>query len=369
MGMPKVLVCGGGFAGVEAAYKLARTGKVEVTLVDPKDYFELNFITPRAIVDRDVAQNYVVYKFEDMDNIGRFVQAKVVELTDDSATLSNGETISFDYAIIASGSTYADPIFKGIVPSAEERLKELEAKYTAIREAKTLVIAGGHYVGCETAAEFSELPTKPKVTIVQSHCALMDASPAKTQQYVKDFMEKRGVEVLLDHRMDIDENGVYSHNGKALDPQPDLVFWATGFKTNNDYVRKGLGDDVMNKANAVMVDEFLRVKGHPKIFALGDANDVAEYKLAYLAYQHGDLTCRNILRLIADPNGALTAWKPFGGFPMFYLTLGKKKGVLVAKETKHIGWVPTSILGMIAKSKMTGKALGIKVGVPPSVST
>mmetsp|Transcript_10828 Transcript_10828/g.23070 ORF Transcript_10828/g.23070 Transcript_10828/m.23070 type:complete len:383 (+) Transcript_10828:98-1246(+) len=354
-----VLVCGGGYAGVEAAHKLARTGKVDVTLCDPKDYFELNFITPRALVDRDVAEKHLCYKFEEMRNIGTFVQAKVVELTDQNATLSNGNTIAFDYAIISSGSSYADTSFKGTVPSAEERVKEVVSKYKEIQNAKSVVVAGGHYVGCEMAAELSEVASKPKVTIVQSHCALMDASPAKTQAYVKNFMEKRDVKVLLDHRMDVDDAGVHSHNGKALDPQPDVVFWATGFKTNNDYVRKGLGDEVMNDKNAVMVDEFLRVKGHPKIFALGDANDVEEYKLAYLAYQHGDLTCRNILKLAVNPDASLTAWKPYGGFPMFYLTLGKKKGVMVCNQKTHIGWVPTAVIGMMSKAKMTQKELDV----------
>jgi len=330
----------------------------DITLVDPKDYFELNFISPRAIVDPPTAKNMLVQKYSSIKTIGKFIQARIDELTDTHALLSNGEKVEFDYAVIATGSRYADSAFKGTVTSAEERLKEMAELHDKVMNSKSIVIAGGHYVGVEMAAEIADLPSPPPTTIVQSHCALMDASPPKTQLYVKNFMEKKNIKVLLDHRLDL-EDGVYKQNGAPLEPQPDLVFWAIGFKVNSDFVGKGLGEDVLEKNGAVKVDLTLRVNGHPKIFCVGDASNLDEYKLAYLSMQHGFLVAKNLKALKKNPEAKLTEWKLYGGLPMFYLTLGKKKGIMVVNKKTHTTLVPTAVMGMIAKGKMTEGKLGL----------
>lgn len=58
----------------------------------------------------------------------------------------------------------------------------------------------------------------------------------------------------------------------------------------------------------------LQVLGHSNIFAVGDATDVKETKLGYLASAQGQLVAKNIQALAAGK--PLTAWKPNGGFPV-----------------------------------------------------
>jgi hypothetical protein len=65
---------------------------------------------------------------QDMQNIGTFIRATVVELGATSAKLSDGQEVKFEYAAICTGSSYSNSINKGTVQGAEERLKQLKVR-------------------------------------------------------------------------------------------------------------------------------------------------------------------------------------------------------------------------------------------------
>ena len=63
------------------------------------------------------------------------------------------------------------------------------------------------------------------------------------------------------------------------------------------------------------VDEFLQVEGHDNVLAIGDANNVKETKLGYLATIQAQIAARNLLDHIRRGSEAqLTPYSPFGGF-------------------------------------------------------
>ena len=95
---------------------------------------------------------YSVFPLLREDNV-EYVIAKAVSLTDSSVTLSNGETVSFDGAVVATGCKF--PVFQvsGEVESLDERKQELNGFHDKIQKANTIVIAGGGAVGSELAAD------------------------------------------------------------------------------------------------------------------------------------------------------------------------------------------------------------------------
>lgn len=66
---------------------------------------------------------------------------------------------------------------------------------------------------------------------------------------------------------------------------------------------------------AVQVRPTLQVEGSPKVFAVGDCNDVAETKLGYLAAQQAKVAAANITALATSTASKLKIYKPAGGGP------------------------------------------------------
>ena len=62
--------------------------------------------------------------------------------------------------------------------------------------------------------------------------------------------------------------------------------------------------DAVNEVGALCVDEYLRVKGHDDIYAIGDVNDVAEEKMAYTAKLQGNAVLTSLKGKLKKYNAA-----------------------------------------------------------------
>jgi apoptosis-inducing factor 2 len=73
-----------------------------------------------------------------------------VELPDGTS-----ETMSFDYLVLCTGFSYASPIKSLNSVSIKDRTKELDEIYEKVKNAKSVLVAGGGIVGCEVAGELA----------------------------------------------------------------------------------------------------------------------------------------------------------------------------------------------------------------------
>eukprot|EP00243_Klebsormidium_subtile_P013150 TRINITY_DN846_c0_g1_i3.p1 TRINITY_DN846_c0_g1~~TRINITY_DN846_c0_g1_i3.p1 ORF type:complete len:122 (+),score=11.38 TRINITY_DN846_c0_g1_i3:379-744(+) len=90
-----------------------------------------------------------------------------------------------------------------------------------------------------------------------------------------------------------------------------------GGKPNTDFLKGGLVP--LNAKGFIEVTECLQVKGYHNIYALGDATDIKETKLGYLAAAHARLTAMNLRRRFRYGDAAeQQVWIPFGGFEVGY---------------------------------------------------
>ena len=193
----RVVVIGGGYAGVLAANRLGKNPDVAVTLLNARPRFVERIRLHQLVVGSDDAT-------ESYDD----VLASGAELVVDSATridagarrveLAGGSVLDYDYLIYAVGSTGAVP---AAVPGATEfaypiseleEAQRLRARLQDVPMTAPVVVVGGGLTGIETASEFAEAGRK--VTLVGD--ALGPSLGSSGRKSVAKALRKLGVRVV-----------------------------------------------------------------------------------------------------------------------------------------------------------------------------
>ncbi|MCP4356794.1 MAG: FAD-dependent oxidoreductase, partial [Chloroflexi bacterium] len=176
------LIIGGGFAGVGVAQKLAKNG-VDVTLVDRKNYFEVTFATLRNVTNPKLIGNRPRKLYRDFFE-GTFIQASVASMNDKEAKLTNGETIHFNRAVIATGSRYPTlPLAKSNTAfDYSERNQEMLDEHKSLAAAKSVLVIGGGFVGVEFAGDIASAFPDKDVTLAHATGTLLEQAKPKAQR-------------------------------------------------------------------------------------------------------------------------------------------------------------------------------------------
>jgi len=104
---PTVAVVGLGYAGIIVAHSLLASGKAHVVGIDRGSAFFHRIASPLAVVDKAFAEKLrlpYAAMFQGAD--GEFVQGTVERMEEHRVVLADGRTVAFDYAVVATGSTY-----------------------------------------------------------------------------------------------------------------------------------------------------------------------------------------------------------------------------------------------------------------------
>ncbi|KAG2484044.1 hypothetical protein HYH03_017134 [Edaphochlamys debaryana] len=346
---PKLLIIGGGFAGLTLATKASAF--CDVTLVDPKTYFELTWTTVRGLHDTGVADRSII-NYQDVPNIGTFIQASVTRLAKREATLSNGETVQFNYCAICAGSANFEAFKSKSAFTRIDRLAELRTIGDEIRAAKSVAIIGGGPVGVEAAAEIVEAYAGKLITLVCSGPHLLPDQPPKLGVEAQLWLEAQGVHVFLGCRVEQRPEGrgratMSLQGGPGAFLTADMVLWCTGSTPNSDFLREGDMAGILDERGLIKVEPTLQVVGHPNMFALGDINNVQEHKTGFLATKHAEMVAKSIeaMAKIGSPTmvGKLPTWKPNLGKPVMIVTLGRAAGACRVGGSVCTGCLPTNI--------------------------
>jgi NADH dehydrogenase FAD-containing subunit len=102
----KILIVGASFAGVACAKTLIEQHSGhEVIIVEPRNYVEINYMTPRLLQEPE-KHSETVAKLETLSWAphATVVQATVTRLESKEAGLSNGGTVTFDICVICCGA-------------------------------------------------------------------------------------------------------------------------------------------------------------------------------------------------------------------------------------------------------------------------
>ncbi len=349
------LIIGGGFAGATLAQELAKSN-IPTTLIDRKDYFEVTMATLRNVADFSKVKDTPRIRYADFLS-GEFIQGSVVELTENSALLDNGERLAFQQAIIATGSSY--PSFSVAKSNhaftLDERSEELKNASLALAKAKSVLVIGAGAVGVELAGDIAYSHPNIKVTLADSSSTVLSSYSENTQRKATKQLQALGVNIQT-NRYYQQQDKVYidKHTGEQLNA--DITYVAVGVKANSDFMKPQLSQCITEQG-FIKVDADFQVTGTTSLWAVGDVADLKDLKLAAAAIPQGKELAAN---LIAKQQGKKT--KAHNPMPeMGLIPIGQKKGVAQIPIFGAVTWKP--LINFKNKDLLIGyvfKGLGIK---------
>lgn len=352
---PGVVVVGGGPAGLAACQALVKDAKV--TLIEPKGYYEINWASLRAMVEPSFVDSVIV-PYSKIPNAGTIVTAHAHSFTDSAVVTDQGQTIPYDYLVLATGSSYPSPI-KESSGTLADRQQTYKDGYEELKAATSILIIGGGPVGVELAGEIAEEMPDKKVTVVTSAARLIADKRPRVGALSLAHLQNKGVKVIFDHKAEKQSDGSYMVGSQRL--TATLTFATVGVKPNTSFLASSFP---LTDKGLVQVDDALRVKGRKRVYCIGDCNDVNETKLGFLAVAQAAVVATNIRADIkAEASGGKALMKPYtvfmGGPEIMLLSLGRNNGVMQVGPLVIGGFVPKYIKCGDMLAGKTRKQLGI----------
>ena len=351
-----VLIIGGGFSGVATAQKLAKAG-ISATLVDKKDYFEVTFAVLRNVTAPNTQGNRARKLYRDFV-AGGFIQGAIESMNDKQATLANGDVITFNQAVIASGSRYPSLSLAKTHGQFDyaARNQEMLTEHSKLAKAKSVLVMGGGAVGVELAGEIASAFPNIKLTLAHSGSALLDNMKPKAQHKALEQLEAKGVRVKLNRRFALDnkqEGNQYRCSKSNEVIKADLVYSCVGMVPNTEFLRQQL-PSVLDNKGLIKVDAFMKVNGYDNLYAVGDCSALDDHKHGYLATVQGGMLADKIIRAangkkvkpyktppvaVITPTGTDSgvAQMPFGVFTANFLINLKQKDMGISNIFKMLG--------------------------------
>ncbi|XVV00926.1 NAD(P)/FAD-dependent oxidoreductase [Actinosynnema sp. CA-248983] len=302
----KVVVVGGGYAGVMAANRMTQHPDVAVTVVNPRQVF-----VPRLRLHQlvggthDAVVDYREVLAEDVELV--VDTATLVDATARTVTLAEGGSIGYDYLIYAVGSLSGGPQVPGAAEhaypvatlEAAQRLRSvlLDTPVTA-----AVTVVGGGPVGVETAAELAGQGRS--VRLVCSGVVGSNLHP-NARRVARKYLTRLGVEVIdgPDTSVTAVRPGtVELGDGRTLPSQ--VTVWAAGFGVPELADRSGLRTDA---AGRLLTDETLTSIDSDRIVAAGDASAPSDLPFRMSAYIAGCLGAHAADTVLARIAGARPA--------------------------------------------------------------
>lgn len=330
----RVVIVGGGFAGLKLAMLLPATF-FQVILLDRNNFhqFQPLFYQVATAGLEPSSISFPLRKiFQKKKHIHfRVAEAQRVDPAGGRLYTSIG-TIDYDYLVLAMG---ADSNFFGMGDIARNAIpmkstsEALYIRNTILQnyekalatrdenEAATLmniVVVGGGPTGVELAGALAEMKkyvlpkdypeldfSKMQVYLFEANAVLLKGMSPHSSGRAKRYLEKLGVHVRLNsHVKSFDGYAVTLREGPAF--QTRTLLWAAGVRANT---LEGFPAETFGQGGRLKVDEYNRVEGCDRIFAIGDMSlMVSEHypaghpQVAQTAIQQAKLLGQNLVNLV-----------------------------------------------------------------------
>ena len=367
-GRPRVVIVGGGFAGLWAARALAST-PVEIVLVDRGNHhlFQplLYQVATAGLSAPDIAAplRHILRRQKNVEV--RMATVTGIDAGAKRIVLDDGGALDFDLLLLASGATHAyfgndhwaahAPGLKTLDDALDLRRKLLlaferaEAATDPAERAACLsfAIVGGGPTGVELAGTLAEIarhtlqgefrhidPASARVRLVEAGPRVLAAFPEVLSAQAKRQLEKLGVDVSLGTPVkDITADGYML--GDAFVPAKTVV-WAAGVAASPLGALLGAP---LDRAGRVLVQPDLSVPGHPDVFVAGDLASLAQADgkpvpgVAPAAKQMGRLVAHNIRMRLSGGTTQVFAYKDYGNLA----TIGRMAAVVDLGKLRFSG--------------------------------
>jgi NADH dehydrogenase len=403
MQKPRVVIVGGGFAGMMCAKALKKT-PAEIVLIDRRNFhlFQplLYQVATGGLSPANIAAPLRCI-FRRQANL-RVILGTVVGFNreSNSVEMEDGTSWRFDFLVVATGSTHHyfgndsqwEPIAPGlktIEDATKIRRKILLAFEKAERCADpkiiprllTFVVVGGGPTGVEMAGSIAELakqtmrrdfraidPTKARVILIENNRYVLERyHPSLSLRAAKD-LQSLGIEVLNETRLtEVHPNHVVvSRNGESTVIETETVVWAAGVKASP--LAQKLAETYslsssIDGGGRITVTPHCSLEGFPNVFALGDMANFTGVDnkplpgVAPVAIQQGEYVGKRIHGMIMGINDDKTfCYWDKGNMA----TIGRSRAIVESGKwriTGKLAWLAWLFIHIIYLTKFENRVL------------
>lgn len=310
-----LVILGASFAGITTAHSFLKQEHtptpVKLTLISPNTHFYWNIAAPRALIPgqidinklfSSIAEGFSGYSAEKFAFVvGKAVRVDVEGKSVVYSTLTGQRVISYDFLVLATGSSAAPLVPFKSFESTDATREALHDLHPRIENAQTIVVTGGGATGVETAGELAfQYGSQKKIVLVSapmwytlpqyaftvrrtldnvsiqitSGSRVLDGALPATSKKAADILTRLGVEVRVNTRVSGNlekSKGVESlvlSDGSTV--TADLSISAGGLRPNSAY----MASEFLDVRGFIKVDECLTVIGTKNVFAIGDVSDL-----------------------------------------------------------------------------------------------
>lgn len=297
----KLLIIGGGFAGLECAHRLANDERFEITLVDRTNHhlFQplLYQIATASLAGPDIARSIRQILAEAKNVTVLMDEISSIDPAAKQALGKSGSLYHFDYLLLAAGARTgyfgndawaeysmglksladAQNIRRTVLSNLERA--ELTSDLAERRRLMTVAIVGGGPTGVELAGAFADLvhrclksnfrridTAELRVILIEGSEHVLEAFDPDQSVYARKRLEKLGVEVRNNTRVTLVREGALEFkDGTVLEAA--AIIWAAGIAASPLTASLGVPTD---RGGRITPNPDLSVPGYPHIFLAGD---------------------------------------------------------------------------------------------------
>ncbi len=357
-GSDRIVIIGGGFAGINLVKKL-RNSVYQVVMLDKNNYHTFQPLLYQ-VATGGLEPDSIAYPLRKIFHGYKNFSFRVAAVSNIDTVLKQVETdvglISYDHLVIATGSgnnffnlggmsRYAMPL-KSITEALDLRsliLQNMESALVApeIEREKyfNIVIVGGGPTGVELAGAITELKKHvlpndyPEINLERMQIYLIEASErllagltVSASEGAYKTLTGMGVNVMLNTRVQ-DYDGDLVKYGADKQLKSKTVIWSAGVQGE---IVNGLGQEVLKRGNRYDVDAYHRINGYENVFAIGDVALMSTENyptghpmVAQVAIQQARNLGQNFLRQRSGKSETAFKYKDLGSMA----TIGRNKAV------------------------------------------
>lgn len=303
--MQKVVVLGGGYAGVHAVRTLAKNRSIEIVLIDKHTYHNLqpevyNYIASKSDLTDVTVDLYTLCEGIEHPRLS-FMNKRVVDcdLEGKKLLFSDGGAISYDYLLLAYGArTFFPRAIEGLKNTDDLKklhralmfkqsfecsmLQKVEDECSTCQEGH-IVIVGAGLSGVEIAAEMAHFSKKffqhgtfacdnMKISLISGSGGILKGLHPKLIAKAKERLDALGVNVIEGaHMQKCDEAFVYL--GAEQKVPYSFVVFAGGIEASNISSKINLPK---NSKSQLLSNRYMQVEGYGEVFVAGDAAEVRD---------------------------------------------------------------------------------------------
>jgi NADH:ubiquinone reductase (H+-translocating) len=355
----KVIILGGGFAGLQAARGIRDSG-YDIILIDQYNFHQFQPLFYQVATGRlePSAISFPLRKiFQSRQNLHvRIAKVRQIDPQGQKVITDEG-AFSYDYLIIATGCTtnffgnknferYSFPMkstSEAITLRNRILLNFEDALYAPpdqLEEIMNVVITGGGPTGVEMAGSLAEMKknvlprdypdmdfSRLTIYLVEGGAHTLQHMSEASQKKSQEYLENMGVKLFFNTVVqDYDGKMVTLKDGRTI--RTRNMIWTAGVMGT---FPEGIPKDIVVKGNRIRVDNFNGVQGIPNVFAIGDVAymETKDFpkghpQLANVAINQAKNLAANMKRLLKNEPLAEFSYRN----PGVMATVGKSKAVV-----------------------------------------